>query len=94
MSLTKQQIDEKMARGKELALKIQKTEKNIHGTFVSMFIFLILGIFFFPCLVIALICFLLCKYAKGQVAEMQAEMESIENIPEVRERLDQHFDGK
>lgn len=88
MSLTVEQIDQEIIRAAAMTKDAQKLDSDADKSFKCMFVFLIIGIVFLPCLVVALICFALYKYGKSQVNEIMNEVHRIEAVPEIRERIE------
>lgn len=48
MPLTLEQIDKQIIRAANLYREAEQMEKLAHQTFISILIFLVIGIFFFP----------------------------------------------
>ena len=89
MSLTKEQAMQEAYRGIELHQKVEKLKVGVHRAKVYMFIALFVGIFFFPALVIALICFAIFYLGGKQVEELSTEVQRLEATPEVMVALDE-----
>ena len=87
MPLTIEQMDSEIIRAAALANEATELDQAADKTFKIMFVFLILGIFFFPCLVVALICFALYYFGKNKAKENMAEVHRIESVPEILERI-------
>jgi len=87
MSLTQEQIESEALRSITLYREAEKLQNAASGTIKIMFVFLILGIFFPPCLVIALICFALYYFGNKKAKAHMAEVHLIESVPEVHAHL-------
>lgn len=89
MSLTKEQALEQAHRSIETYRKAEKLKVGVHRAKVYMFIALVVGIFFFPVLVIALICFALYYFGNKEVDALMQECQRLESIPEVGAALNE-----
>lgn len=88
MPLTIEQIDDEIRRATTLTKEAVEIEEAAKKTFKVMLAFLILGIFFFPCLIVALICFALHHFGKKHLTEMMDEIHRISAVPEIKERIE------
>lgn len=87
MPLTLEQIDNEILRASNLSNEALELDQAAKKTIKIMFLFLFIGIFFFPCLVIALICYALYYFGKKRVDELVAEIHRIQSVPEIKERI-------
>lgn len=77
-------VQELLVLGEE-AEKYQKIAKNC---MISVVIFALVGIFFFPCLVFAVLSYLAYRSSKGKVDKYNAKMEKWEGDVEYNNFLD------
>lgn len=83
MSLTQEQAKAKANEAIELYMQSQNLKADVRKTFIAMWVFLVIGIFFFPCLVVALICFALYHFGNKKADALLKEVYQLEAIPEV-----------
>ena len=89
MALTEEQINEAVLRGAYLNLKVEEFEPVVNKVIWSILLFVVIGIFFFPCLIIALILFAVRMYMKNWISSAKEEIAQLESIPEVMDRVEQ-----
>ncbi|WP_166166787.1 hypothetical protein [Acinetobacter sp. SA01] len=79
MSLTKEQAVEKAYRGIELERELENViNPGLKRALQWMFLFLVIGIFFFPCLVVALICFAIYHFGSKKKQDLSLELQEIQ----------------
>ncbi|WP_343596055.1 hypothetical protein [Acinetobacter sp.] len=70
-----------------LVNKSRENEKNAQGCVLYIAIFLVVGFFFFPCLIIAAVAFGLRCWGLKQVEIAQEELRTLDQVPGITEYL-------
>ena len=88
MSLSAEQVQINFKKALELGEKIADYNKGIGQAGKGAILFLVLGIFFTPCLVIAFILFLMYYFGKKKLVEpLEREVMELAQDPEVQALL-------
>ena len=74
MTLTQGERAELTLNLKKLKAELEDIDLNTKRTFRSVILFAIIGIFFFPCLIVAGICYLLYKWGKEKSKELENQI--------------------
>lgn len=78
-------------RGKWLQEEIESIEKLCDKTVVSIITLCIIGIFFFPCLILAGLVFCLRCWGVNRIATYKAELDEVAQVPGVMENAKAYF---